>query len=140
MNTHNSDPIYSRRRFIKTTGTAAIAAPIIMKSSFLNGQSLPPSDRINLGIIGCGSMGMGNFNACVAHPDVVVTAACDVWKERLDPVVEKFKNTCTGYADFREMLLRKDLDAVIIATPAHWHAIIALPPARPARTSTCRSR
>lgn len=126
MNTDNTQRAYSRRRFIRTTGTAAIAAPIIMRSSFINGQSLPPGDRINLGIIGCGGMGMANLNACLANPDVVVTAACDVWKDRLDPVVERFKNTCTGYTDFREMLLRKDLDAVIISTPAHWHAIMAI--------------
>jgi predicted dehydrogenase len=44
----------------------------------------------------------------------------------LDVVVEKFKNTCTGYSDFRELLLHKGLDAVIIATPAQWHALIAI--------------
>lgn len=126
MKTNNSNRSYTRRRFIKTTGAAAIAAPIIMQSSFLNGQSIPPSDRINLGVIGCGGLGNANLNACASQPNVVVTAACDVWKERLDPVVEKFKNTCTGYTDFREMLLHKDLDAVIIATPAHWHAIMAI--------------
>jgi len=55
-----------------------------------------------------------------------VTAACDVWKERLDPIVELYKNTCTGYTDYRELLRHKGLDAVIIATPAHWHAIQAI--------------
>ncbi len=126
MNTKNTNRPYSRRKFIQTTGAAAIAAPLIMKSSFLNGQNLPASDRINLGIIGCGGMGMANLNACVTNPNVVVTAACDVWKDRLDPVVERFKTTCTGYTDFREMLRKKDLDAVIISTPAHWHALIAI--------------
>ncbi|OFY48793.1 MAG: hypothetical protein A2X22_14000 [Bacteroidetes bacterium GWF2_49_14] len=121
-----SPPAYSRRRFIKTTGTAAIAAPIIMKTSFLGANEVAPSDKINLGIIGCGGMGMANLNACLANPNVVVTAACDVWKDRLDPVVERFKTTCTGYTDFREMLRKKDLDAVIISTPAHWHAIMAI--------------
>lgn len=119
-------PAYSRRRFIKTTGAAAIAAPIIMKTSFLGANEVAPSDKINLGIIGCGGMGMANLNACLANPNVVVTAACDVWKDRLDPVVERFKATCTGYTDFREMLRKKDLDAVIISTPAHWHAIMAI--------------
>jgi len=126
MKTNYSSRSYSRRRFIKTTGAAAIAAPLIMKSTFLNGKSQPPSDRINLGVIGCGGLGKANLDACASQPNVVVTAACDIWKERLDPVVEKFKATCTGYTDFREMLLKKDLDAVIIATPAHWHAIMAI--------------
>ncbi len=122
----NTNQSFSRRQFIKTTGTAAIAAPIIMKSSVLNGQRIAPSDRINLGIIGCGSLGKVNLNNCASQPDVVITAACDVWKERLDPVVQKFGKTCTGYTDFRDMLRHKDLDAVIIATPAQWHALIAI--------------
>ncbi|TSA38559.1 MAG: gfo/Idh/MocA family oxidoreductase [Porphyromonadaceae bacterium] len=126
MKTNTTKPPLTRRQFLKTTGTAAIAAPIIMQSSFLNGQNVAPSDRINLGVIGCGGLGNASLNVCASQPDVVVTAACDVWKERLDPVVEKFKDTCTGYTDFREMLLQKDLDAVIIATPAHWHAIMAI--------------
>jgi predicted dehydrogenase len=123
-NNHNSS--FTRRQFIKTTGTAAIGVPIILRSSVLKGQSMPPGDRINLGLIGCGGLGKVNLNACASRPDVVVTAACDVWKERLDKVVEKFRTTCTGYSDFREMLQHKDLDAVIIATPAHWHAIMAI--------------
>lgn len=85
-----------------------------------------PNDKINLGIIGCGGLGKQNLDACAAHPDVVVVAACDVWKDRLDPVVEKFKKTCTGYTDYRELLRHKGLDAVIIATPAHWHALQAI--------------
>lgn len=116
----------SRRQFIKTTGTAALATPMILKSSALYGKKISPSDKINLGIIGCGALGKVSLNICASQPDVIVTAACDVWKERLDPVVEQFKSTCTGYSDFREMLLRKDLDAVIIATPAQWHALIAI--------------
>ena len=116
----------TRRSFIKTAGTAAIAAPVIMKSSVIDGRSIPPSDRINLGIIGCGGLGKENLKNCASQANVVVTAACDVWKDRLDPVVEKFKGSCTGYTDFREMLRHKDLDAVIIATPAQWHAIMAI--------------
>ncbi|NQU52811.1 MAG: Gfo/Idh/MocA family oxidoreductase [Bacteroidetes bacterium] len=122
----NNSP-FTRRKFVKTTSVAAIGAPLILKSSLTNGQSIPAaSDKINLGIIGCGGLGKANLNAATSHPDVVVVAACDVWKERLDPIVEKYKNTCTGYSDFRELLQHKGLDAVIIATPAHWHAIQAV--------------
>lgn len=123
MNTNHS---FSRRRFIKTAGTAAFAAPVIMQSSLVSGNIIPASDRINLGIIGCGGLGNASLNICADQPGVVVTAACDAWKDRLDPVVEKFKGTCKGYTDFREMLLDKELDAVIIATPAHWHAVMAV--------------
>lgn len=117
----------SRRQFVKTTSVAALGAPLILKSSHLNGKRVSaPGDKINLGIIGCGSLGKQNLNACATHSDIIVTAACDVWKERLDPVVEQFKNTCTGYTDYRDLLRHKGLDAVIIATPAHWHAIQAI--------------
>lgn len=122
----NSSPL-TRRKFVKTTSVAAIAAPLIVKSSLINGMGIPaPSDKINLGIIGCGGLGKANLSACAMHPEIVVTAACDVWKDRLDPVVELYKETCAGYTDYRELLQHKGLDAVIIATPAHWHAIQAV--------------
>ncbi len=119
----------SRRKFVKTTSVAAIGVPLILKSSLTSGKTAA-NDKINLGLIGCGGLGKANLFASAAHPDVVVVAACDVWKERLDPVVEKFRDTCKGYSDFRELLLHKGLDAVIIATPAHWHAIQAVEAAK----------
>jgi predicted dehydrogenase len=122
----NSKQSFSRRRFIKTAGVAAISAPVIMNSTLAAHKGVAPSDRINLGIIGCGGLGNVSLKICSSQPDVVVTAACDVWKDRLDPVLAKFKNTCTGYTDFRDLLARKDVDAVIIATPAHWHALMAI--------------
>ncbi len=122
----NSNQSYSRRRFIKTAGAVTIAAPVIMQSSLAAGKKVSASDKINLGIIGCGGLGNVSLDICSSQPDVAVTAACDVWKDRLDPVLAKFGNSCTGYTDFRELLQRKDLDAVIIATPAHWHAIMAI--------------
>ena len=122
---------FTRRKFVKTTSAAAIGTPLILKSSLIKGAGISAaSDKINLGIIGCGGLGKANLFAAAEHPDVVVTAACDVWKERLDPIVEKYKATCTGYTDFRELLQHKGLDAVIIATPAHWHAIQAVEAAK----------
>ncbi len=122
----NKSP-FTRREFVRAISGAAFAAPIIIKSSSLKAQGTSaPSDKVNLGIIGCGDFGKGNLSRCAAHPDVVVVAACDVWKERLDYIVNQFKNTCTGYTDYRELLKHKGLDAVIITTPAHWHAIQAI--------------
>ncbi|HRO47948.1 Gfo/Idh/MocA family oxidoreductase [Agriterribacter sp.] len=127
MKSNKKKSPFSRRQFVKSMSVAAMAAPFTMNFSGLSAKGVSaPSDKINLGIIGCGGLGKANLNACVAHPDVVVTAACDVWKERLDPIVERFKKTCTGYTDYRELLRHKGLDAVIIATPAHWHAIQAI--------------
>jgi len=117
----------SRRKFIKNTSAAFVAAPLILPGNAVNARTQsPPSDKINLGLIGCGALGKANLNACLNNPDVVLVAACDVWKDRLDPVVEKYKSTCKGYTDFRELLQHDGLDAVIIATPAHWHAIQAI--------------
>jgi predicted dehydrogenase len=77
-------------------------------------------------LLGCGGMGRANLNACAVHADVAVTAACDVWPARRETVTAQFKDTCRSYADYREMLAAQDLDAVIIATPPHWHALQAI--------------
>jgi predicted dehydrogenase len=88
--------------------------------------AIPPSERINLGIFGVNGMGTSNLENCARYPDVVVTGICDVWKKRRDAALEKFKGTATGHTDYRELLARKDVDAVIIATPPHWHALMAV--------------
>jgi len=120
----------SRRAFLETAATATaagLAAPHLMRA--VETPSVPkagPTSRIHLGLIGCGGMGTSNLNACAGFPDVVVTAACDVWDARLQAVTARFKDTCKGYRDFRQMLSQPDLDAVIIATPPHWHALQAI--------------
>jgi predicted dehydrogenase len=127
MNTAIPSPQVTRRQFLKTTAAAAVVAPILIPASALGRDGKPaPSERINLGIIGCGGMGTSNLTTCARFPDVVVTAACDVWDARLETVVEGHKGTCKGYQDYREMLQQKELDAVIIATPPHWHALLAI--------------
>ena len=97
-----------------------MAAPYIIPASALGGEGQPPpSSRISLGIIGVNGMGSGNLGNCTRHPDVVLSAVCDFHKQRREAVVEKFKGTAKGHSDFRELLARKDVDAVIIATPPH---------------------
>jgi predicted dehydrogenase len=126
----NKTNALTRRAFIEKAATLSaigFAAPHLASAADPTPATSPrPNSRIHLGIIGCGSMGKSNLNACARHPDVVVTAACDVWESRLEVVTEQFKGTCKGYRDFREMLQQKDLDAVIIATPPHWHALQAI--------------
>lgn len=122
-------PEVSRREFLEKVATltvAGIAAPSLVAAQTQPAAPPGPNSKIHLGIIGCGGMGMANLNACASQPDVVVTAACDVWKPRLDRVCQQFKDTCKGYRDYREMLRQPDLDAVIIATPPHWHALMAI--------------
>jgi predicted dehydrogenase len=119
----------SRRRFLQTTGAAAaaFAVPTIIPSSARGKDgATPPSERINLGVIGVNGMGRANLVNCARYPDVVVTGVCDVWNKRRDAVLEQFKETATGHNDYRELLARPDVDAVIIATPPHWHALMAI--------------
>lgn len=117
----------TRRDFLKATAGAALAMPTLVPSRVLGGDgATPPSERIRLGIIGCGHMGQANLGSCAKYPDVVVTAACDVDENRLEPVLEEFKTSCKGFHDHRELLQHADLDAVIIATLPHWHALQAI--------------
>jgi predicted dehydrogenase len=125
---NNTDSL-TRRHFIEKAGTIGLlgfAARPLAAAAPEPARKTGPNSRIHLGLIGCGGMGRGNLNECAKHPDVVVTAACDPWKSRRDAVVAQFKDTCKPYADFRQLLQQKDLDAVIIATPPHWHALQAI--------------
>ena len=115
----------SRRQFLQSTA-AVVAAPYIVPATVLGrGQATSPGNRINLGIIGANSMGRSNLRNAAKHPDVVVTAICDVWQKRVDDALAEFP-TARGYRDYRELLARKDVDAVIVAPPPHWHARIAI--------------
>ncbi|MCX6904888.1 MAG: Gfo/Idh/MocA family oxidoreductase [Verrucomicrobia bacterium] len=120
----------TRRSFLEKAATLTAigfaAPPLLAADTPAPAAKASPNSRIHLGIIGCGGMGRSNLSACASQPDVVVTAACDVWDARRDAVVEQFKGTCKGYRDFREMLQQKELDAVIIATPPHWHTLLAI--------------
>ncbi len=131
----NTDSL-TRRAFIEKAATitaVGFAAPRLVAAAesgtpaaSANQTNAKPNSRIHVGLIGCGGMGRSNLNECAKYPDVVVTAACDVWQARRDAVCAQFKDTCKPYADFREMLQQPDLDGVIIATPPHWHALIAI--------------
>ena len=81
------------------------------------------NERIQIGLIGCGGMGSGNLANCARYPDVAVTGVCDVWQARREAALAKYKGTAKPYSDYREMLRSKEIDAVIIGTPPHWHAL-----------------
>lgn len=91
-----------------------------------------PNDQINCAVIGPGGsrggyrMGLGDANAAVGHPGVKMVAACDVDALHMKEAAEHFGADCRPYSDFREVLARKDIDAVIIGTPDHWHSYICI--------------
>ncbi len=111
---------------VRTAAASSMAVPYFVSAAAL-GQAGKPgaNDKLNIALIGCGGMGRGNLASC-RHPDVAVVGACDVWKERREATAAAFQETCKPYSDYREVLANKDVDGVIIATPPHWHALIAI--------------
>ena len=133
----------SRRDFIKTAG-ATIAAPYIITSNALGNDTVAPaSDRIVMGGIGIGNMGRGDQGAFLGRGDVQYVAVCDVRtgvrNESKGKVDGHYKNTdCKAYNDFRELLARTDIDAVHVATPDHWHAIMVIEACRSGKDVYCQ--
>jgi predicted dehydrogenase len=132
----------NRRQFLRRAaiggGAAAAAAagalgfPTIVKASTIGKEgAVAPSNRIVMAGIGFGMMGPGNMASFLEKPEVQWVAVCDIDKEPLamarDTVNKKYGNTaCATYHDYRELFQRKDLDAVSIAVPDHWHAILEI--------------
>ena len=85
--------------------------------------SAAASESIVLGFIGVGGMGSGLLNIFKGFPDVRVAAVCDVYEPRARRAQSAAEGKPEIYHDFRKLLDRKDIDAVVIATPDHWHAI-----------------
>jgi predicted dehydrogenase len=124
----------SRREFLRSASAAAgalIMPQIIPASAMgLNGK-IPPSERIVMGSIGVGSMGQGNLSDFLSKKEVQYVAICDVDKSHLAAakgMIDKRNGNadCRTYGDFRELLEKEKLDAVCLALPDHWHALIAV--------------
>ena len=120
----------SRRRFLAATGLA-IATPTLLPSSVLGRSgATAPSERITMGVVGWGMQGPGNTDAFLHEKDCQVVAACDLDKNHLQQALDKVNGfygnkDCKPYHDYREMMARKDIDAVMLAVPDHWHALVA---------------
>lgn len=91
-----------------------------------NTKQYARNDQIQLAIIGAGKMGQGNGRAALEHDGVELVAACDLYESRLNRCRELFGDDILVTTDYREILDRKDVDAVIVATPDHWHNTIAI--------------
>src|SRR3954466_10528922 len=137
----------SRRQFVKRAG-AAIAVPFILPSHIWSAE-VKPNDRIVLGSIGMGTQGRGLMGGFLGKKETQTVAVCDVDTNRREfskKTVEEFYakkagqesyKGCRGYNDFRELLARKDIDAVVIATPDHWHALIGTAAAKAGKDIYC---
>ncbi len=122
---------------------ALLGAPLIVPPSAFTSGTNSPNERIRMGVIGVGKQGSGHIfggawtylpGGLLARKDVQILAVCDVWRDRREAAAQKINahyaslnrrgssGTCKAYRDFRELLARDDIDAVLIATPPHWHA------------------
>ncbi|HOZ48046.1 MAG TPA: Gfo/Idh/MocA family oxidoreductase [Candidatus Hydrogenedentes bacterium] len=142
----------SRRSFMGRTAVAvgAFAAPVIIPASArgADGQ-VAPSNRITLGQIGHGMVGKGHLRRLAYDPEVEVLALCEVDRTRLDDGLAVVKEAnaertasgeysgCAAYRDYRELLARDDIDAVVIATPDHWHSALSIHAAQSGKDVYC---
>jgi len=136
MNSRNQ---FSRRSFLKSTLAAGVA-PMFLPSHIWSAET-KPNDRIGIGFIGMGKMNDGHLGNFLGTASTQVIAVCDVDTTRREyakkRVEEKYSKAtggtykgCEAYNDFRELLARKDIDAVCIATPDHWHALAGIAAAK----------
>jgi hypothetical protein len=154
-------PALSRRSFLRQTTAAmaaACASPCLIPASALGHSGvMAPSERITMGFIGVGTQGGGHLlggawtyvaGGYAGRKEVQVLAVCDVWQDRRERACQRVNDhyadvygknftPCQSYTDFRQVLDRPDIDAVLIATPAHWHATMAVMAAQAGKDIYC---
>lgn len=120
-------PALDRRRFLKQStialGAAAVLPQIVSSRVFGAAGQPGANDRLTLGFIGLGGMGGGHLRHMIARGDVNIGAVCDVDEKHLAKAAATAGPQAVAYRDYRYLLERKDIDAVIIATPDHWHGV-----------------
>jgi glucose-fructose oxidoreductase len=120
---------FTRRRLLKSAAVAAAGTPYLITSAALGNAETPPaSDRVVLGHIGVGNRGRSLLRGFMNCQGVQSVAAADAYKSRRDAAAAMIKGK--AYADFRELLARDDIDAVVVATQDHWHVPIAMAAAK----------
>jgi len=110
----------NRRKLFQTAASAGMLAALGQ------GSGKAASDRIRVGVIGCGGMGKMDLTDFQKNPDVEIAAVCDVFEPNLQEAVRLTGNHAKPYRDFRRVLEDKSIDAVVVATPDHWHPLIMI--------------
>ncbi len=119
----------SRRRFISHSSKAILASSFagVLPNTLLASGKIAASDKIVVGLIGARNMGFGDLENAIKQPGVECAAICDVddaiLSQRISEVAKKQGKAPVGYKDYRKLLENKDIDAVIIGTPDHWHCL-----------------
>ncbi len=116
----------NRRQFMQRSLVGAAATPLVLHTlsaeTEASTQAVPANDRVQVGIIGVGArVQSGLLEAATAVPGVEVIGVCDAYKGRVTRALERLGNRAKDYGDYRALLADKAIDAVIIATPDHWH-------------------
>lgn len=136
----------SRREFLRLSALG-LTGLTILPSWAINGVKIAPSDRVVLGFVGLGQQGLSDFYSFSSCPGVQVAACCDVdslKRERFRRRVANWQKEigvperCDMYEFYEEMLNRKDIDAIEIATPDHWHALVAIHSAQSGKDVYCQ--
>jgi len=109
----------TRRHFLQSSAASGLAAPLLAQQ-----RKTSPNDRLQYALIGAGNMGTGDAESALKQPGVQLIAVADVYEGRLVRAKERWGNQLFATRDYREVLKRPDVDAVIIATPDHWHGQI----------------
>lgn len=135
MKKPSTDSKITRRHFLAATG-AALAFPTFIPAKALGrGGHVAPSEKVVMGVAGWGMQGPGNTKHFLGIQECQVVAACDLDEGRLfkhdnsalKTINGHYKNEdCKPYHDYREMMARTDIDAVMLAVPDHWHALVAV--------------
>lgn len=130
-------PSNNRRKFLQQLGLAG-AGLITANKVFAGGQTAVHTQLLNrqyqpfgngtirIALIGAGGMGTQDTLTALQHKDVVITAVCDLYKGRIDAAKQKWGSNLFSTTDYKEILKRNDVDAVIIGTPDHWHQPISI--------------
>lgn len=128
----------SRRSFLTNVAKSVIGTTMLpaiitekdrkrnVKELLRSNQKFSANDQIQVALIGSGGMGVADTNTCVTVPGIKLVAACDLYDGRLAEAKKYWGNDIATTRDYREILERKDVDAVIIATPDHWHKDISV--------------
>ncbi|MGC8861886.1 MAG: Gfo/Idh/MocA family oxidoreductase [Armatimonadota bacterium] len=138
MKSQPDDRGMSRREFIRKAGTATagvvagsmMGGRLLAQAAPAPGRVIGANDRINIGFVGVGGMGSGHVNMVKQlsqDQNVQIVAVCDVWEKRRQENKDRAGlSDSQVYSDYRKLLENKDIDLVVIATPDHWHAPIAI--------------
>src|SRR4051794_33546967 len=110
----------TRRHFLQGAAGAGLATPLLAQI----GRKISANNRLNYALIGNGNMGHGDAESALKQPGVHLVAVADVYEGRLLRAKERWGNDLFSTRDYREILQRPEIDAVLIATPDHWHAQI----------------